>query len=62
VEFVLSDGSDNGSVDSTGANDTVGAGDVPAGFTEITKAAAMDKIHPTTKRMFHVRVILFREY
>jgi hypothetical protein len=60
VEFVLSDGSDDGSVDSIGAIDAVGAGDVPAGFTEIIKAAAMDKRQPTTKRMFHVRVILFR--
>jgi hypothetical protein len=60
MEFVLSDGSDDGSVDSIGATDAVGAGDVPAGFTEKIKAAAIDKTQQTTKRMFHVRVILFR--
>jgi hypothetical protein len=60
MEFVLSDGSDDGASDSDGATSAVVAGDVPAGFTEIIKAAAMDKTQPTTKRMFHVRVILFR--
>jgi len=35
-----------------------GAAIVPAGLTEITKAAAMDKTQPTTKRMLNVRFIL----
>jgi len=59
---MLSGGSDDGTADSAGAIGAIGAADVPAGFTEIIKAAAMDKTQPTTKRMFHVRVILLREY
>jgi hypothetical protein len=62
VEFVLSGGRDDGAVDSAGAASAVDAGDIPAGFTEIIKAAAMDKTQPITKRMFHVRVILLHEY
>src|SRR3990172_8721047 len=57
-EFVSKSGNDGGTVVSIWA---VGAAVVPVGFTEITNAAAIDITQPTTKRMFNVRVILFRE-
>jgi len=58
---MLSGGRDDGIAESDGATAAVGAGDVPAGFTGIKKAATMDKTQPTTKRTFSVRVIFLRE-
>jgi len=59
---MLSGGSDDSTADSAGATGAVGAAVVPAGFTEMTKAAAMEITQPVTKRMLNVRFFLFFAY